>query len=538
MSANPSAGPVIPAPAARVIPLSRRLRLMLRRSRTSEARFAPWILLAALILGPAVALESWQFVGLFIFVTSAGALYSRWPTAGIAVLVVLWTSAPFFRRLLDWTLQEGGRGPDIMSLAPYLGTCVVGLIALKRQRPSTAVFAVLGVAWFGLLIGAPSGLKNPLPMTYGLFAYISGSLALILGYRDWKRGSLVMEKVLLVLMPAIAAYGIYQWISPILPPWDKFWMDTVKLVSVGKKETGTFRSFSVLNSPATLATVSSLFLMLVLVAPKLTPWRIMAGVLALGALGLSQVRSAWIATAFAMLLLIPLSRGRALPRVGVVLLILGAMYVVVGGSAAGERVVDRASSITSTTSAQDGSLSARIKAVGDFGPQGVTSPIGHGIGSVSQAARISSQGPAPFEDNGYLLLLWQVGPLGFVCLFGAIWAAFIYGARNLNGYRQSERFPLVAVFAIIAVFLLAGDSLYGVTAVIFWYLLGALMASSEEDPKNGGPGQTPGPDLSRQPDPVDVTRLLPALPSAAAHGQGGNGRPLPAAPVVAHLRSP
>lgn len=467
----------LPAPNRKVARLWPRMRIMAERLWRSDLRFAPWVVLVGLLLAPGVVGEQWQYVLLVVFVVASGSLYLRWPSAGLALVVILWIIAPFIRRLLDYYV-DSSQGPDTLSLAPFLATLVIGGLALKRERPSRAVLIVLGAFIGGVMWGAFRGLDDPFALMFGTFSYIAAATALLLGYHDWKRGAMVLEKLLLVIVPVIAVYAIYQFLAPFLPPWDALWLRFEAPVSVGTKEAGNFRAFSTLNSPGMLAGVLALFALMLLVGARMTPWRVVAFGLTMVALLFTQVRSAWIAMALAMVALIPISRGGVLGRVAVLAVILGGMYVFAGGSTAGQAVVDRAASVGDTTS--DHSVNERIQAVLEFGPKALMQPLGDGIGSAGQAARISLKGEPPFVDNGYLTVMWQAGLLGFLLIFGAVFGAAAYGARQLNAYKRKERFPFVAIVIVVAVQSLAADTLFGLPAVILWYSLGALMASSED----------------------------------------------------------
>lgn len=470
----------LPAPQRRVTTLDARARITWKRLKSSELMFVPWIVLVALLLAPGVAIENWQYVGLLVSVGMAVALYVRWPTAGLVILVLLWTVTPLIRRLLDYYAGYSS-GPDILSLSPFFATLAVGALAFKAQPPSKAVLIVLGAFGAGLLYGIPLGIDDPFALLFALFSYPAAAVALLIGYRDWKRGLMTLEKVLVVLIPIIAAYGIYQYLVKQLPPWDALWLKTDAPISTGRKETGDFRAFSVLNSPGLLAGVLALFGLMLLVTPRITPWKVVAGALTMGALAFTQVRSAWLAMGVAMFALIPLSRGGILLRVAALACVLGAMYVTVGGSTAGQAVVDRATSVKKGE--DDGSVKSRIDAITEFGPKAIVAPLGNGLGSVGQAARVSLKGDPPFVDNGYLTILWQGGLLGFLLMMGSMAYGTAYGLRNLNSYKRRERFPFLAVIVVSAVMHLSGDTLFGLPAVILWYSLGALMASSE-DPKS------------------------------------------------------
>ena len=458
-----------------------------RRIRPSreDLRFGAWTLLVALVIAVGTAGEHWQALLTFCFVLIAAGLYVRWPTAGTAMLLVLWTLAPLFRRLLDYAAYSSG--PDVLSLAPYLATAAIGAIALVRERPRGAPLIVIGLVWMGLVIGIPLGASNPLPLLYGLFAYGAGSLAILIGYADWRRGRLTLERILLVLLPFIAAYGLYQYFAPTLPPWDQLWLQANNFVTAGSKEQGNFRFFSVLNAPGTLAGLLTLLVTILLVAPRLTVTRLVALSLALVCVVLIGIRGAWVALAVALLAITLVARGHLLGRLLVVCAVAGGLAVAAGGTPAGNQLSQQVQSFGNLS--QDTSYRARLDAVKQYGPQAVAAPLGHGVGSVGQAARVSSNPvqPPPFEDNGYLIILWQVGALGFLLIVGAAVWAVVRGARRTARAHLPERLQLLAPLIASGVFMASGDALYGVTAVIFWYFLGALLAASEPRPGAEGP---------------------------------------------------
>jgi len=472
---DPVSRPAIRGPSAR-----RRLQLAWRSER--------WLIAAALATSVAIAVgtagEHWQFVFTLAFVLLAGGLYVRWPTAGLSVLLVLWIFAPFSRRLLDYIAYSAG--PDLLSLAPYLATAVIGLIALQQHRPSARLLAILAFVWIGFAIGVPIGLEDPPRLLYGLFAYLSASLALLIGYADWSRGNLAIERILLVLLPVVAGYGLYQYFAPTLPPWDQLWIEATNFITVGSKETGDFRFFSVLNSPGTLAGLLTVLLAMMIVARKVSVVRLLAGGLALVCVALIGIRSAWVGLAGALLLVTLFSGGRTMIRLIVVCVAIAGLFVAIGGSSAGSRISDQASSFESLS--QDKSFRDRLQAIEQYGPQAAAAPLGHGVGSVGAAARLSTQGsePAPFEDNGYLLILWQVGLLGFLFVIGAAGYAIAYGARATARARLPDRLALIAPLLAVIVLMASGDALYGIVGVIFWYFTGALLRASEACDLPGG----------------------------------------------------
>ena len=46
-------------------------------------------------------------------------------------------------------------------------------------------------------------------------------------------------------------------------------------------------------------------------------------------------------------------------------------------------------------------------------PKAVSAPLGHGLGTAGEATRLHGESDLRAVDNGYLSLLYQVGPIGF-----------------------------------------------------------------------------------------------------------------------------
>ena len=82
-------------------------------------------------------------------------------------------------------------------------------------------------------------------------------------------------------------------------------------------------------------------------------------------------------------------------------------------------------------------------------------------------------------DNGYLSLIYQVGPIGFLMVIAAIGfmlRAAWRGARD-RAPGQDLRLLLFTLFVFILASLISGDSLYGSSGVIFWFIGGQVLAS-------------------------------------------------------------
>jgi O-antigen ligase len=438
----------------------------------SHLVFAGWIALAAFLIGGGVASAQWQGVLTFVLVTAAGVLYLRRPVAALTIVVALWAFSPFLRRVIDYATLKFGTG-GVLTLAPFLATAVVGLLATVAVRPPRYLVLAAGAVLAGIVLGVPEGLDSPLSVVFGLFAYGSAVMALFIGYAEERRGRHTLEVLLVLVLPVLAGYGLLQYFGR-LPAWDSAWITTSGIKSVGSKQHDNFRIFSMLNSPATFAALLTVFLSSAVVAARLTVARIALSGVAIACLALTNIRTSWLALGISLIIIMLVSRGRAVGRVALLLVLLGGLYLAFAGTRAGHQVVGRANTLSAL--GEDESLSGRMRQVRVFGPDAAGAPLGHGLGSVGQASR-AREGYAPFDDNGLLMLLYQIGPLGFLLVMAPMLGLLIRGLTRVRGpTERARRLPLAAPAIATMVTLLASDALYGITAFMMWYCLGALAA--------------------------------------------------------------
>lgn len=438
-----------------------------------------------LALGAAAALgfATWfslQAALSVVIVALVGTIHLRSRWAGLMSLMSLWLVAPLLRRLLD--LIEGSTGPDLLALAPFVATAVVGLIDFSRHPLSPRARLVLCAALAAFLIGIPQGIKDPNPLTFGFVAYLAGLSGFLIGYAEEpRRGEAPqLSRVLLLLVPPVALYGLYQALFP-LPVWDAHWLEATGNPTFGTKQGGDFRAFATLNAPFTLGAVLAVFAAICLAVRKLTPYVLIVSAVALACLALTYVRSAWVGLAFAMLLTVAVGRKRYAARVAIVATIVVGLVLAAGPrSTIGAQVIERAQTLSSL--GQDVSAQSRLRTTSEVLPVALKAPVGEGIGAVGQA-RVISDVPERkgFPDNGYLAILFQLGPVGFLMLFGAlltcaVWAARARLDRDLRALRVSAGVALGTLLCLQ----FSVDILYGITGPMVWYFAGHLVRISDE----------------------------------------------------------
>ncbi|MEA2364219.1 MAG: putative inorganic carbon ((-)) transporter [Thermoleophilaceae bacterium] len=435
---------------------------------TPAAFFLAWLL--------TVSLQAACAFVLVLLVVGLHQYDRRW---GIVAMFALWFLAPGLRRVLG--LHTGFVENDPLSLAPFLATASLAALELVQSHVPTQIRRILMLAAAGMALGVPAGLLlGPRAAVYACGAYLGGLSAAVLGFNE--RGTLLrsstLRAVLLYGLPAIAGYAILQRILP-LPHWDQNWIDSADFNSLGApNEGGKVRVFATLNSPGALAPLLALSLLCYLtIRPRHPSVALLGAALLVVALQLTFVRGAWIAFMAAAVAHVVASRGGSARLVFGTGALIAALTVALSPvSQTAHDVVDRFSTIGHLS--VDQSANDRSATVSQTLPKAIAAPLGHGLGSAGEPSKLTgSNSELRAPDNGYLALIYQVGPIGFVLVMWAVGlmlrAAWI-GARD-QAPGQELRLLLFALFFFTIVELFAGDEFYGIHAVIFWFIGGQVL---------------------------------------------------------------
>ncbi len=426
----------------------------------------------------------------FVLVLLVAGLHQYNRQWGIVALFAVWFLAPGLRRVLG--LFTGFVDNDPLSLAPFFATAMLAALELVQVHVPTHIRRILLVAAAGFAIGVPVGmLLGPRAAVYACGAYVAGVAAAVLGFNE--RSTLLhdstLRKVLLYGMPAIAAYAIAQRVLP-LPSWDQSWLDAADFSSIGApREDDKVRVFATLNSPGALAPLLAMSLLCYLTIRPKHPWIALVGAaLLVVAIQLTFVRGAWIALIAAAAAHIVASRGAsARPILSVAAAVVFLTLALSPVSPTAHDVVKRFSTIGHLGA--DRSANDRQATVTQTLPRAVAAPAGHGLGSAGEPSKLTGDSELRAPDNGYLSLIYQLGPLGFVLVMSAVvlmLRAAWFGARD-RAPGQDLRLLLFALYFYTLVELLAGDEFYGVHAVVFWFIGGQALAY--EWRRRGAPAQ-------------------------------------------------
>ena len=97
-------------------------------------------------------------------------------------MFALWFVAPGLRRVFG--LLTGFVGNDPLSLAPFLATGAIAVLAFAQTHVPSRIRRILLTAAAGFAIGLPVGLvANPSSAAFAVIAYIAGVAGAVLGLR-------------------------------------------------------------------------------------------------------------------------------------------------------------------------------------------------------------------------------------------------------------------------------------------------------------------------------------------------------------------
>ncbi|WDG18738.1 hypothetical protein [Microbacterium sp. Clip185] len=270
-------------------------------------------------------------------------------------------------------------------------------------------------------------------------------------------------RVLPTLGIVVGTYGIYQFF--VLPNWDRAWMRSSLLTSIGHPFPLQVRVFGASESPGPYALFIGLVITLCLASAVTAQGGIRRfGWIALGAylafpLLLSGVRSVLLGVAICAVVL-ALVRARGFTRILLVAFLGGAYYlltVVLSRFGTGSTILtaDRYTSF----SANDDSLVARLNLLGSVG-----NPFAYVVGRPVESA----------ADNLFVDTLVRYGLLAAVALLVLIISIIALALRQLRAH-LNEAAALCAIF--IASQTLFGPTFNALFGILIGVVFGTVMAN-------------------------------------------------------------
>lgn len=406
-------------------------------------------------------------------------LYRRNPPLYLGFTWWIWLLTPEVRRLIDY--RSGWDATNPVMLAPFV-VAVPIFFTLLRHSPKLQLpfYLPMGLVFFGLLYGYGVGVlrAGPAAATYDLLNWLVPAVFVFYFAVHWRRYPQYRRTLRLVFawgVLLLGLYGLWQFASP--PPWDRYWMESAPIDSIGYPEPFQVRVYSTLNSPGPFAVVMMTGLLLLLGWGSRLRWPTVGAGMA--SFLLSLVRSAWGGWIVGVLFVVTRSqrlRGRLLVTLlAVMTLALPLLSVGPLADSIGTRLG------TLTDLGQDTSLRARLQFYADFAPQAFLTPLGDGLGGTGLSTKLGGSGEELGElgnfDSGVMNIPFVLGWPGTLLYGGGLtWLVF----RALGG-GPAQRDPFVVTSGGIVVAVLAqlvfANFLLGVTGLVFWSFLGLSLAA-------------------------------------------------------------
>jgi O-Antigen ligase len=414
-------------------------------------------------------------------------LYGRGPAGYLEFSWWLWHVSPGIRRIVDY--QTGGWDPrNPMSLTPFLvsGLAAIGVVRrlpeLRRRRllPWAVAIACLAYGYcVGLLRAGPLAATHALvtwlvPLGFGLYCALE--------WRRYPECAGAVRRAFLFGSLVLALYGIWQFLDP--PPWDRIWMVSSGMYSVGRAFPYEVRVFSLVNAPLPFATILVGGLLVALSgrgAPRVAS-------LALGtiALLLSLVRSVWLAGLVGIVVyLASLPARAARPLVTAALLVFGTVAAVplLAPAELAEPTVRivRDRLLTFTDLRHDVSFEDRTSFLDNIATTVVDEPLGQGLGSTGVSSTLGGADDAGIRDfdNGVFAVLYSLGWVGGVGFLAAALAVLLLSLRRREPGTDWTAKAARAVVVTSLLLALGANVFEGVSAAVLWAFAGLLSAAHQ-----------------------------------------------------------
>jgi hypothetical protein len=378
----------------------------------------------------------------------AGYLYFKRSSWYIGFCLWLFCATPLVRRLAD---EQAGWDPsNPILLAPYIA-CAFTIVSVIRYRSRgatqvTPFLLMLLCIGYGLLLAILggrtfSGIVDSMKWSVGPLLAVH----ILAHFNQRQRFHRVAVISFLVAGPAMAAYGIAQYINP--PPWDRDWMvgaASLGLNSIGRPAPFELRVFSTMNSPGSFAIMLTTAILISLqqrrffvVVPELI-------VMALGLL-LSQYRAIWAGTMLGVVCLLvwgsAITKLRVVFSVTAMILLAGSLTIM---PEIRQAITDRLQTLTQLGS--DASGEDRLHQYERFW----TDPsedivVGQGLAINGALGGLDHRNPSVI-DSGIIVTFSVFGIFcGTIFTVGMLWAV---GLTFTQGARECLEMPLYRAIAI------------------------------------------------------------------------------------------
>lgn len=277
----------------------------------------------------------------------------------------------------------------------------------------------------------------------------------------------------------VAIYGLYQFYT--IPPWDAFWVRSVKFVGyLGLLEPTKMTLFSTMaeRGPCAAYLCGSL-IMLALRPTTLGAFRWPAAAVILIAMLFTYARTSIIQLTVACILYPIINRGKGILPIILVTVLFATMGESVLEKIPGIRSVFKRVSTLGNVQ-EDGSFKGRITLLRMALTQSMSKPLGLGIGSQGLGSRVSASKSQGIPDSsGYTETLSVYGWIGFLMVAYLLYQLWSNSQELMDAKTNDKNiFLFRAWFLSGLVAMLSGNWMF--SATFFWVLAGYCVGRMSE----------------------------------------------------------
>ncbi len=401
-------------------------------------------------------------------------LYLQYPILYVGFTWWMWFITPFVSRIIDYrsTFDES----RLILVSPYLVTLITLHTLLKhlpRSLPQGGlpfVLAFLGVG-YGFLIGiiktspmtAGRGVLDWLtPIVFGFYLFIN--------WHDYPKYRQNIQRAFIWGVLVTGVYGIYQYL--VAPEWDRFWLISTKLTSMGHPEPLSLRVWSTMASPAPFAAMMLAGLVLLFTSKEFL--RIPAT--AAGALSflLTTVRTLWGGWFVAIIIMVGSLKANLQMRLIMTILIMALCVVPLTTiEPFSDTIVSRFQSFSNLD--KDDSARVRTKIYEHGVNSAITNYLGNGVGNTFIVNKKGILEPL-VVDSGILETFFTLGWFGAIFYLGGM-ILLVYTLFQSSWFRFDPFMAAARGIGIGMVTTLAGNSgMLAFAGMVLWGFLGIALA--------------------------------------------------------------
>jgi hypothetical protein len=438
---------------------------------TSLQPVSAWTAILALI----------AFTGLLTIAGAGKILNLAFPAGAWAVSILLYFRAPILyvgftwwiclltplvRRLADY--RGSFTEPSPILLTPYL-VILVTMVTLQQQLPkihrqggSPFLMSLLGIVYAmltGMILNPPvkvivATLEWLAPVLFGFHLFVNWPR-----YPAYRHN---LERTLTWGVLVMGGYGIVQYL--VAPEWDRFWLISTKLNTMGKPEPLGVRVWSTLNSPEPFAAIMAGCLLLLFM--NKSSIRLPASIVGYLSFLLCAVRSGWLGWLAGLLSLIFSLQAKLQLRLLGTLMVIAIAIIPLTTAEPFSQLTGRLETFSSLEN--DQSAIERQQSYSNLRDSALTSFVGQGI----SGQRL---------DSAILSMLFELGWIGTIGYAGGIFllTSTLYRAP-LTGF---DPFIVTARAIVISalVRLPVNVPMLGASGLLLWSFLGIGLAGIKFD---------------------------------------------------------